>query len=77
VSLRAAGGFGEKPKEAEASPAKVPSTEKSDNPQAALDADLAELRKAMGADQGSTTLKGFGDTSMEPAVPEKQVRHKY
>jgi len=77
VSLRAAGGFGEKPKEAEESSAKVSSTEKIDNPQAALDADVEELRKAMGADQGSTTLQGFGESSMEPAVPEKQVCHSY
>ena len=78
MSLRAAGGFGDK-KTKEGSSikpvAKVSADEKAADPKAALDADLAELRQAMGEskDFGSTTVKGFGDVAEVPSVPEKQV----
>ena len=50
VSLRAAGGFGEKPKpDSKTVPVnKVSSDEKAADPKQALDADLEEMRKAMG-----------------------------
>jgi hypothetical protein len=75
VSLRAAGGFGEKPKQdAKTVPMdKVSADEKAADPKQALDADLEAMRKAMGGDGGSTTIKQFGDDAMEPSVPERQV----
>lgn len=49
--------------------------EKAADPKAALEADLADLREAMGTDSKDfgKTVKGFGDTAMEKSVPEKQV----
>merc|ERR1719163_1660439 len=63
VSLRAAGGFGEKPKQdtKKSEPVvKVSLDEKAADPKKALDADVEEMRKAMGGG-GSTTIKGFED----------------
>lgn len=77
VSLRAAGGFGDKSKEGSSNTpvAKVSVDEKAADPKAALEADLADLREAMGTDSKDfgKTVKGFGDTAMEKSVPEKQV----
>jgi hypothetical protein len=52
---------------------KVSADEKAADPKQALDADLEAMRKAMGGDGGSTTIKQFGDDAMEPSVPERQV----
>lgn len=75
VSLRAAGGFGEKPKQdtKKSEPVvKVSLDEKAADPKKALDADVEEMRKAMGGG-GSTTIKGFEDGAEVPSVPELQV----
>ena len=49
--------------------------ERAERTKAALEADLADLREAMGTDSKDfgKTVKGFGDTAMEKSVPEKQV----
>jgi len=55
---------------------KVSGDEKAADPQKALSTDLDEMRKIMGSDDsnfGQTTLKDFGDTSMEASAPEKQI----
>lgn len=75
VALRAAGGFGDSTsgKKSEAA-AKEAAEVKADDPKAALDADIEAMRSAMGASsKGSDTLQSFGESSMEPSVPEKQV----
>ena len=75
VALRAAGGFGDSTsgKKSEAA-AKEAVEVKADDPKAALDADIEAMRSAMGASsKGSDTLQSFGESSMEPSVPEKQV----
>jgi hypothetical protein len=80
LSLRAAGGFGDKGKSSKSSKdetpvAKITGDEKAANPKQALDSDLEALRQVMGNnDAGSgMVIENFGDTAMEPSVPEKQV----
>ena len=73
VSLRAAGGFGEKPKQDSSPVSKGPAEEKAADPQKALESDLADMRKAMGSDNSKSAIDGFEATAMEPSTPEKQV----
>ena len=73
MSLRAAGGFGEKPKQDSSPVSKGPAEEKVADPKKALDSDVAEMRKAMGSDNSKSAIDGFEVTAMEPSNPEKQV----
>jgi len=73
LTLRAAGGFGEKPKDDTSPGSKVSADEKAADPQQALDTDVEEMRKAMGTDNTKSAIDGFEVSAMEPSAPDKQI----